>query len=1026
MSPYFSSIAARGFVRASLLCLAMFGVAGCGDDDDAPSLDGGRDAGGGDAGNVCATAADCDDGVFCNGVERCEPAAAGASVEGCVAATDPVCPTDATCNETLDACQTPCDSPIDEDGDGYGSTACVGGNDCDDADANRFPTNPELCDLAGHDEDCNDTTFGDRDVDGDGFVSSVCCNGARCGDDCNDTDRLAAPGGRETCNRIDDDCDGAVDEGVTVDLYADLDGDLHGDSSASVRGCPGDGQTSPVGDDCDDTEPSIHGAQPEFCNGRDDDCDGAIDEGAGALTWYRDADGDGFGDPSGMTRSSCTFPSGYSLLPIDCDDSTRSVNPAAREICNGVDDDCNGTPDFVAGPGDGEDDDGDGVPDATCAPSGVLGDCDDGDPSTGVGAPEIDDDGLDNDCDGTIDEAGGTASWYVDADGDGYGTGTATRSSTPIEGSVTRDGDCADDDAARSPGAPELCNGIDDDCDGTVDGGLAARRCFFSEGFGVCGAVGPGIGCVLGVCGAGRDDCNDDASDGCEIDLRADAEHCGTCSAACAFGPSSFAECSDATCALRCIGSNANCNGIASDGCERNLATDVDACGMCTTVCPARANATRTCATSACSFTCLAGFGDCDGNIANGCETNLARSTASCGACGTTCDASLPVCAARVCTAVPFPSDGTEGALDVMVDTVLAPGAYHYTTIRVRAGATLTTNGSGVLELYASGDVTIDGTVDVSGGDGGVGYSLTISHSGGGGGATGNPLADGRSPTDLSMCSAAGGGGTGAVGMQGADNAAACGLGGNRGGGAGTGGSAAGGGGGGYAGGGGGASYQFDVGGRGASSAGGTGGAGGFGGTGIPCSGGGGGAGGAGYAGSIAAPMCGGGGGGGAIGADAEVDLAVVTTFRPGSAGGGGGGNYVLPSGGGGGGGGALRIASATRITLSASGEVRANGGNGGDGNAAQRNAGGGGGSGGVVFLSAPSVRNDGSVSAVGGVGGSALGARGGNGGLGRVRISALAAECTGSGAFAPTLVGTTCAPVAATAQRTYVAAWPN
>jgi hypothetical protein len=114
----------------------------------------------------------------------------------------------------VDAAECP-----DFDGDGFTDIAC-GGDDCDDHDANRFPHNPEVCDSAGHDEDCDLTTYG-SDGDGDGFVSIACCNTQGdgtlgCGTDCDDTDATIHPGVSETCDGVDNDCNGSVDEGVCV------------------------------------------------------------------------------------------------------------------------------------------------------------------------------------------------------------------------------------------------------------------------------------------------------------------------------------------------------------------------------------------------------------------------------------------------------------------------------------------------------------------------------------------------------------------------------------------------------------------------------------------------------------------------------------------------------------------------------------------------------------------------------------------------------------------------------------------
>ena len=80
----------------------------------------------------------------------------------------------------------------DVDGDGHISVECEGGDDCDDADAARFPGNPEVCDTYGHDEDCNPTTYGATDADGDGFIDQNCFNygsggSTNGGIDCDDT-----------------------------------------------------------------------------------------------------------------------------------------------------------------------------------------------------------------------------------------------------------------------------------------------------------------------------------------------------------------------------------------------------------------------------------------------------------------------------------------------------------------------------------------------------------------------------------------------------------------------------------------------------------------------------------------------------------------------------------------------------------------------------------------------------------------------------------------------------------------------
>ncbi|MCI0570242.1 MAG: putative metal-binding motif-containing protein [Myxococcaceae bacterium] len=157
----------------------------------------------------------------------------------------------------------PC-SAMDADGDGAHAVAC-GGTDCDDTDPRRFPGAAEVCDAEDRDEDCDPATFGFRDQDGDGAGDARCCNvssgGDRtCGEDCDDLRRGTHPNQNEVCNDLDDDCDGASDEGVLIRAYVDGDRDNHGSPSMP----PGDVCPQELGsgwalraNDCDDTNPAI-------------------------------------------------------------------------------------------------------------------------------------------------------------------------------------------------------------------------------------------------------------------------------------------------------------------------------------------------------------------------------------------------------------------------------------------------------------------------------------------------------------------------------------------------------------------------------------------------------------------------------------------------------------------------------------------------------------------------------------------------------------------------------------------------
>lgn len=120
----------------------------------------------------CSSDTQCNDGVYCNGAERCAPRDPRAARNGCVAGAPP-CRAGEDCLEAEDRCRLgPCEMP-DADGDGFAAIAC-GGNDCDDQDAERSPGLTEICDARGNDEDCDPLTVGDRDADGDGYIDAMC------------------------------------------------------------------------------------------------------------------------------------------------------------------------------------------------------------------------------------------------------------------------------------------------------------------------------------------------------------------------------------------------------------------------------------------------------------------------------------------------------------------------------------------------------------------------------------------------------------------------------------------------------------------------------------------------------------------------------------------------------------------------------------------------------------------------------------------------------------------------------------
>ncbi len=396
----------------------------------------------------------------------------------------------------------------DLDSDGYGDpsseivdctapSGAVGtGGDCDDRDAAVNPGATEICN--GVDDDCDGavdvgvlgapTWYPDADGDGYGGTGFTACTQpsgtVTVGGDCDDSSAAIHPGADEYCNGVDDDCDGSVDVGAVDEIswYQDSDGDAYGDVGVSTTACSGPSGTVADATDCDDSDATVHPGADEHCDGVDEDCDGSIDEDAVDMgSWYVDSDGDGYGD-SGSATLACTTPSGSVATGGDCDDSDPAVNPAASEICNGADDDCDGTVDIGAvdapswyadADGDGYGDGGGGTTLACTAPSGTVADdsdCDDSDAGIHPGADEHCD-SVDEDCDGSIDEdAVDMGSWYVDSDGDGYGDdGASTLDCGAPTGMVASGGDCDDSDAGIHPGADEHCDGVDEDCDGSVD-----------------------------------------------------------------------------------------------------------------------------------------------------------------------------------------------------------------------------------------------------------------------------------------------------------------------------------------------------------------------------------------------------------------------------------------------------------------------------------------------------------------------------------------------------------------------------
>ncbi len=292
-------------------------------------MDAGRDARVGgdasevDAGRLCERGMDCDDGVFCNGVEECVDAR-------CQAGT-PACDAGEECLEDMDMCRAIDCSPemADRDDDHHRSLACMG-DDCDDDDPNRYRGLAEVCDPEGHDEDCDPSTYGFRDADLDGDPDMACCNGEVCGTDCDDMRPGVNSRVPEVCgNGLDDDCDGSMDEELLVDGFADADGDGWGDDAVPMTGvCPGTPGFAVMGGDCDEGDAAINPGATEACDTIDNDCDGTPDDGLPTMRCYRDTDGDGYGVTSDFEMR-CGCGSGWAVMPGDCADREANAHPGA-------------------------------------------------------------------------------------------------------------------------------------------------------------------------------------------------------------------------------------------------------------------------------------------------------------------------------------------------------------------------------------------------------------------------------------------------------------------------------------------------------------------------------------------------------------------------------------------------------------------------------------------------------------------------------------------------------------------------
>jgi hypothetical protein len=402
----------------------------------------------------------------------------------------------------------------DNDADGYGAGAGIqsctqpantstNNTDCNDVENSVNPGATEICNTI--DDDCDisidegvtNTYYADNDADGFGAGTAIeACtqpaNTSTNNTDCNDVENSVNPGATEVCNTIDDDCDTSIDEGVTNTYYADNDADGYG-AGAPVMACSLAENMSANDDDCDDISAAINPGATEVCNGTDDDCDLSIDEGAPTVTYYQDADGDGKGNPL-VTVDACAQPMGYVTNNTDCDDNTAVPCPRPTATATTDITDVSAIFSWTG---------------TNCASRYRLEYRQKTTPALPwivvyVTETSYELTGLSEGTNyqwrvGTVCTPGGTSvpagftlqlqfktkyRVFPDADFDGYGSAVSSSvlvNTFPATGYSTDNTDCNDAVAATHPNATELCNGLDDDCDGTVDDGIANPLVWYQD-----------------------------------------------------------------------------------------------------------------------------------------------------------------------------------------------------------------------------------------------------------------------------------------------------------------------------------------------------------------------------------------------------------------------------------------------------------------------------------------------------------------------------------------------------------------